>query len=63
MMDSQIPQKLKKEHDNLVKIYLDEDDTDWNDVLKKNASKEYREYVKEMDMRDKELLKKGVIEN
>lgn len=62
-MDSQLPNKFKKEQDDLVKKWLAEDGIEWDDILEKYASSEYREYVMIKRKRDEELLKKGIIEN
>ena len=62
-MDSQLPKKFKKEQDELVKKLLAEGGIEWDDILEKYASSEYREYVMQKRKRDEELLKKGIIEN
>lgn len=63
-MNSQLPEKIKNEETELLNKYFSTDkDEDLIEFLRKNASKEYLDYMVKKDRRDKELLEKGIIEN
>lgn len=59
------PEEIQKEEERLQELLfnLSDDVVDIDDFIKKNASDEYKAFMKKKNEYDAELLAQGIIEN
>ena len=64
-MRQKYPKNIQMESDRLTNLLLssNEGDIDLESFIEENASAEYKAFMKEKELMDKELFTQGVIEN
>lgn len=57
-----VPRKIEEEEKRLMDAFFStEDDEDWDEFARRNASKEYLEFIEKKNQEEKELLKQGIL--